>query len=345
MSVFMEYEDFKGFVAAFKEPVYRRILDYISINDPKFSEIMRCYVDRKGQYRRPSYLLLWTLLYGGNVDDAVLPAAVQQASEDAILMHDDILDQNELRRGGKSAHVLYGTEHAIVGGDALIDVVWKMAFDASAAIGKRGNAYLNKVYDIMLMTNYGQYLDVKLGKEVEIDKFDEESYYKSIHMKSAYYSVYGPMQCGAIVAGHTDEDTMRRISKYGTYAGYAFQIRDDVLDCSSTEEVLGKSIGNDVKEGTKTLILLHAVHNADSATLSELKRIYAKRPKQKSREEIGFVIDKFRELGSIKHAETVSENFAKKAIFEFDALEKSIPESALKGIARESLGHAAKRNR
>ncbi len=341
----IDFEDFKGFVSGFKEPVYRRIIEYIPDHDKRFSEMMRCYVDRKGQYRRPSYLLLWTLLYGGDVKDAILPAAVQQASEDAVLMHDDILDQNELRRGGKAAHVMYGMDYAIIAGDALYSVMWKMAFDAAVSIGTRGTAYLNKLHDMIFMTDYGQYLDVRLGKEFGIDEFDEDSYYKSIHMKSAYYSVYGPMQCGAIIAGHQENEVMDRISKYGTYAGYAFQIKDDILDCSSTEDVLGKSIGNDVKEGTKTLILMHAVQNAGTNSLARMKEIYSKGPGQKTSEEIKFVLEKFGELGSLTYAEKKAEEFTEKAISEFDKLEHSVSDPKLKSLARESLGHASRRSK
>ncbi len=339
-----EYKDFKDFIGRYKERVYMRICDYIPDDDTTFMNgIMRCYVDRKGQYRRPSYLMLWNMLYGGKESEAILPAAVQQASEDWILMHDDILDQNALRRGGPSAHVMYGTEYAIIGGDALHVVMWRMIRDAANGLGDRSGRYFDKVYDILFRTIYGQYLDVRLVKEFNIGNFTEEDYYRSIHMKSAYYSVYGPMQCGAIIAGRGDNETLERIERYGTYAGYAFQIRDDILDCTSTEESLGKSIGNDVKEGTKTLILLHAVQNASQNVLSRLNEVYSKRSGEKSRDDIRFVLDTFAELGSIRYAEERAGDFADRAIAEFDRIESGIPESNLKRIARESIGYAARR--
>lgn len=339
-----EYKDFKDFIGRYKERVYMRICDYIPDDDTTFMNgIMRCYVDRKGQYRRPSYLMLWNMLYGGKESEAILPAAVQQASEDWILMHDDILDQNALRRGGPSAHVMYGTEYAIIGGDALHVVMWRMIRDAANGLGDRSGRYFDKVYDILFRTIYGQYLDVRLVKEFNIGNFTEEDYYRSIHMKSAYYSVYGPMQCGAIIAGRGDNETLERIERYGTYAGYAFQIRDDILDCTSTEESLGKSIGNDVKEGTKTLILLHAVQNASQNVLSRLNEVYSKRSGEKSRDDIRFVLDTFAELGSIRYAEERAGDFADRAIAEFDRMESGIPESNLKRIARESIGYAARR--
>ncbi len=337
-----EFGNFKGFLAAHKERVYKKICEYMPSDDPIFmGKVMRCYVDRKGQYRRPGYLLLWAALYGGDIEEAILPAAVQQISEDWILMHDDIIDNNSLRRGGPSAHVMFGTEYAIVGGDALHAVMWRMVNDSVKDLSERGTEYFRKEYDIISKTLYGQYLDVRLGKEYELDRFSEDDYYNSIHRKSAYYSVYGPMQCGAIIAGKGDKATMDKVAEYGTYAGYAFQIKDDILDCTSTETKLGKSIGNDVREGTKTLILYHTVQNANASTLGRLKSIYSR--KSKTDEDVRFVLDTFDELGSIKYAQEQATNFANKAVEVFERLETDILESNLKRLARDAIGYVANR--
>jgi geranylgeranyl pyrophosphate synthase len=311
-----------------------------------FNESMvRCYVDRRGQYRRPSYVLLWTRLYNGSIDDAILPAAAQQASEDYFLMHDDWMDGNSVRRGGPAAHVMYDPAYAITAGSVVHMALWKMAKDACDKLGgKRGRSYFAKLYDMMLVTHQGQYLDLRLTKEVkDITKFTLDDYYESIHAKSAYYSVYGPMQCGAIIAG-ADEDIVGRIPDYGTPCGNAFQIKDDILDCSSTVDVLGKSIGTDVRAGTKTIILWHAVQNASSSVLGRLKTIYSKSSSEKTDDEIRFVLDTFRELGSVEYAQKEADLLVAEASGKFEALTRSIPESQFKAIARDAIGVTAKRN-
>ena len=254
----MNYDDFpdnfKQFSALYKDRVYSKICEYLDRREPEeYRKMIRVYVDRKGQYRRPSYVLLWCALYGGDLDEAILPAAVQQASEDWILIHDDIMDGNLVRRGAPSAHALYGTDNAMLAGDNLHMIMWRMAKDAADSLGKeRGDMYFNKLYDMMDITHVGQFLDTKLGHGVkDITKFTDKDYYKSIHAKAAYYTVYGPMQAGAIVA-EAEGDKIEKIVEYGTPAGLAFQITDDILDCTSTTEVLGKTIGNDVREGTNT---------------------------------------------------------------------------------------------
>lgn len=338
-------QDFKSFVALYKDAVYRKICDYLPSGPPEeHHQAVRCYVDRKGQYRRPSYLLLWTLLYGGRIDEAILPAAVQQASEDWILIHDDWMDGNTLRRGAPAAHVIFGPSYAINAGDHLHMITWKMAKDAADSLGDvRGNSYFRKFYEIMTLTIQGQFLDMHLTHDVkEITKFTQEDYYKAIHAKTAAYTVYGPMQCGAIIAG-ASLDLIDSMREYGTPAGNAFQMKDDILDCTSTEAVLGKSIGNDVRDGVKTIILWHAVQNAPSATLARLQAIYAKPREAKTEDEVHYVLNTFKELGSVQYAESLASGLTEQAVKEFDRLTKDIPESRIKRIARESIGHVTKR--
>jgi len=339
--------DFKEFIALYKETVYKKLCEYMPNSGlAEFDKMVRTYVDRKGQYRRPSYVLLWTQLYGGKIEDAILPAAVQQASEDYVLMHDDWMDGNTLRRGLPAAHLVMGPIYAILAGDTLHVELWRMAHDASNKLGGRtGKRYFDKFYDIMLITHIGQYRDIHLTYDIkDITKFTPEDYYRSIHAKSAYYTIYGPMQCGAIIAGAEDVE-INRIAEYGVPAGNAFQIKDDILDCSSTEEVLGKTIGTDIRAGTKTIILWHAVQNASASTLEKLKNIYTMKPEEKKDSDIRFVIDTFKELDSINYAEKEAERLTKEALDKFEQVSKSIPESPVKQLARSGIGHTTGRKK
>jgi geranylgeranyl pyrophosphate synthase len=339
--------DFKEFCGAYREAVYKMINEYLPVGEPReFVKMVHSYTERKGQYRRPGYAILWAMLYGGKGTDAILPAAVQQMSEDYFLMHDDWMDGNMMRRGIPTAHVLFGPEYAILAGDQLHTILYKMTCDEMLALGaERGKRYFDKVYDMMYATHLGQYFDLSLTKGIkDITKFSIDDYYRSIHAKSAYYSVYGPMQVGAILMG-ASEGKVSKIREYGTPAGLAFQIKDDILDCTSTEAVLGKSIGNDVREGVKTIILWHAVQNAPAGTLGRLKGIYAKPREAKSDGDVRFVLDAFNELGSIAFAEKEAERLSNEALSLFDSAERDIPESEVKGLARSSISSTAKRSR
>ncbi len=339
--------EFGDFALHYRDIIYDRLTSYMPRSDDKvYNELIRTYTDRKGKYTRPSYLLLWCLLYGGKIEDAILPAAAQQASEDWILIHDDIMDGNSLRRGKPAAHVMYGEPLAINAGDGLHAVSWKIAIDAARYLGDaKGQAYLNKFYDIIITTHMGQHFDISLTSTIkDITKFTVDDYYRSIYAKSAYYSVYGPMQAGALIAG-AGKETIDGILKYGAPAGLAFQIMDDVLDCTSTEATLGKSIGNDVRDGAKTLILHHAVQNASTGDLARLKKIYMTERSKKTEENVRFVLDKFVELGSIGFARKEAERLRAEAAQQFEVETRSMPESRTKELARSAIGHTTSRSK
>ncbi|MCL5112300.1 MAG: polyprenyl synthetase family protein [Candidatus Marsarchaeota archaeon] len=342
----LKTKDFKEFIKAYSDDVYSKECEYMPNGIPdEFNEVVRSYVDRRGQYRRPGYLLIWTALYGGNMDGAILPAAIQQLSEDYFLMHDDLMDSNEVRRGKPSAQMLYDPAYVIDAGDTLHNILWRMVHDASTMLGaEKGKRYFDRIYDIMYTTHIGQYYDLSLAREPDITKFTREDYFKSIYAKAGYYSVAGPMQCGAIIGG-TSEEELSKMPEYGVPAGNAFQITDDILDCISTVGELGKSIGNDVREGAKTLILWHAVHNAPTTTLNRMKSIYKLPRKQKSKEDVEWVLNTFNELGSIKYAQAEALRLCDEAVEKFKKLSTNIPDSPIKEIALSSIAHTAKRSK
>jgi len=321
------------------DAIYNAILDYLPMKEPREHYTMvRDYTERRGKYARPNMALLWAELFGANKESVLGYACGIQMAEDWFLMHDDWMDQNELRRGKPSAHKIYGDVFAINAGDAVHAAMWKIVHDH---VGSQ--KLYEKFYDIIMVTIEGQYYDLKLAREKDITKFTLEDYWQSIHAKAAYYSVYGPMQLGAIAAGKSD-DEVTAIKNYGEKIGRAFQVKDDILDCISNEATLGKTIGNDVLEGTKTAILWHFVQNSSPADLEFIKNVYAKDRAQKTAEEIKNVLELFKKTGSIAYAEELVDNLAKEALAEFEKQTASLPESEIKDTARNAIRSMAARN-
>lgn len=340
----MKFEDY---IDRHKETVYNTICGYLPEKSPEeHYKMVREYVERKGKYARPSLLLLWAELYGGKLEDAVLPAAAQQASEDWILIHDDWLDGNQLRRGKPAAHILFGDRFAVNAGDGLHMIMWKIVHDACKKLGNPiGDRLFEKFYDMLSVTCEGQYLDMHLTHKVkDITKFALDDYYDSIRAKSGYYSVYGPMQLGSIIAGR-DDDCLEQIKGYGEIIGNAFQMKDDILDCTSTESVLGKTIGNDVWDGVKTGILWHFVQNADAADLETVRKIYMKDRKDKTSAEVSKVLGVFSKYKSVEYAESVVDGLAKEALAKFEDVSRDIPESDLKETSRDAIIKLASRKK
>lgn len=320
------------------DSIYAKICKYLPRRAPEeHYQIVRDYSERRGKYWRPNLALLWCELYGGKKEDIFLFACAIQVAEDWILMHDDWMDESDLRRGKPTAHLLYGDKFAMNAGDALHMVMWKMAHDASQRPDpRRGERLFEAFYDMLLITIAGQYYDLKLASEKNIIEFELDDYWQSIHAKAAYYSVYGPMQLGALSAGAAPE-IVESIKEYGVPLGKAFQVVDDILNCISTPEVLGKTIGNDIYEGTKTPILWHFVRNAKVGDLEFVKNIYAKERKEKTPEEVQHVITLFKATGSIAFAQGLVNSFAQEALQKFEEQARDILESGLKDTARDAL--------
>ncbi len=335
---------FKDYCKLHNDKIYNKICEYLPNRAPKkHYKAVREYTDRRGKYHRPNLTLLWCELYGGKPEDVFLAACSIQLAEDWLLMHDDWEDSNELRRGKPTAHKIYGDVFAINAGDATHMIMWKMMHDVSK-IPNIGEKLYKKFYDIMLVTAEGQYYDLKLAREKDIRRFTLEDYWQSIHAKAGYYSVYGPMQLGAIAAGQPPR-IVEKIKEYGILIGNAFQAKDDILDCVSGPEVLGKSIGTDIYEGTKTAILWHFVQNAKKADLEKVKNIYMKDRKERTSEEVNLVMRLFHETGSIAYTESLVDSLAKRALKKFEQQTKNIPESGIKEAARDAIVKLAAREK
>lgn len=323
--------------------IYRHILNYLPDREPKeHYAIARDYTERRGKYARPNLALLWCELFGGDKENVFPYAAGIQMAEDWFLMQDDWMDQNEVRRGKPTAHLLYGAASTINASNSVQTAMWRMVYDNKPQThprpplsGRDTTRLFDKFYDIINVTIEGQFLDLKLT-ERKITDFTLDDYWQSIHAKAAYYSVYGPMQLGVIAAGQP-ENVVEKIAEYGEKIGRAFQLKDDILDCTSNEETLGKTIGNDILEGTKTAILWFCLQKSTPPELEELQSIYAKNRKEKTPAEISYVLNLFKKTGAIASAEKLTDDLAKEASKEFEKQMENITQSPLKETARDAI--------
>lgn len=327
------------------DSLLKTVLAFLPEHEPKeHYKIVREYTLRKGKYARPNLALLWAELLGGNKETVFPYACGIQMAEDWFLMQDDWEDQNEMRRGKPAAHIMYGPTFTINASNSVQAAMWKMVTDSRLHTNnKTGERLFEKFYDIINVTIEGQYLDMKLT-ERKITDFTLDDYWQSIHAKAAYYSVYGPMQLGAIAVGQP-EDAVEKIAEYGEKIGRAFQLKDDILDCTSNEETLGKTIGNDVLEGTKTAILWHCIQKASSQDLEKLQAIYAKKRTEKTSMEISFVLDLFKSTGSIAYAEELTDSLANEAMTEFEKQTAALPETEIKDTARDAIRKMTQREK
>jgi geranylgeranyl pyrophosphate synthase len=307
--------DFKSFIAMHRPMVYSKICEYVPLKEPVgHYGIMRDYIDRQGSYRRPGLVMLSGMFFGAKTEDLLLPAAAEQLSEDWILMQDDAEDDSELRRGKVTAHRLYGWVHAINATNAGQMAMWCMLKDYVKQVGmEKGDRMYEKFYDMLAYTMEGQYIENKFIQDTkDIKQANEALYFRIVDSKTCYYTVYGPLQIGAIAANQPD-NILEALKEIGTYAGIAFQITDDILDLVGDEKVTGKKPLGDLYEGKITLIALHAYKNATPEEKARMEEIYKKKRVDKTEEEILFLkglIDKYK---SAEYAQSMTMDYGRKA--------------------------------
>ena len=200
-----------------------------------------------GKRIRPALLLLASKLFGYTGRGAVRLGAVVEIIHTATLVHDDIIDEAQTRRGRPAANTQWGNSKCVLAGDWLYMQAFKIA------VQERNFRILGVLIDLTQQMVEGELLQIeKLGKCISLDEHFDLIYRKT----ACLFAVC--MRMGAILAGATEEEE-KRMGDYGRSLGMAFQIVDDVLDLTASEEVLGKPVASDLREGKVTMAVVHAL--------------------------------------------------------------------------------------
>ena len=206
-----------------------------------------------GKRIRPALLLLSSKLFPHDERSAVRLGGVVEVIHTATLVHDDIIDEAPTRRGRPAANTQWGNAKCVLAGDWLYMQAFKIA------VQERNFKILDVLIDLTQQMVEGELLQMeKLGKCITLDE-----HFDLIFRKTAcLFSV--SMRLGAIL-GKATEDQEQRLGEYGRNLGLAFQIVDDVLDLTASEEVLGKPVASDLREGKVTMAVIHALNQCAPA--------------------------------------------------------------------------------
>lgn len=209
-----------------------------------------------GKRLRPVLLLLSAEVFGGSAEEAMPAALAVEIFHNFTLLHDDIMDNADVRRGKPSVYAKWGGNVALLSGDAMLITAYKYLSRIPSAVLPR---VMNIFTDMALEVCEGQQYDMDFEK---ISKVSVEEYMQMIERKTSAL-LSGSAMIGATLAGATDED-IKRIYRFATELGLAFQLQDDVLD-SYGDTALGKKIGGDILEGKKTFLMVQALSRASES--------------------------------------------------------------------------------
>lgn len=290
---------------------------------PITGQMMRIYREfMGGKNIRGALTKLGYECFGGRNEKAILEASlIVEIAHTFLLIHDDIMDQDNLRRGLPTIHLQYarlhrqrytkgdaghyGTCMAIDLGDVGIMIGHLVLADSDFSPEIKEKV-LRRFDQVLLDTAFGQAIDVSYEHQ---NKVTEEDILRVHHYKAANYTITGPLQYGALFAG-AEENRVEIIEKYGLPVGIAFQLRDDELGIFSSEEKLGKPIGSDIRENKNTILHLKALELANSKDRKFLEYVYGNQDLTK--DEVKKVQEITMKIGALEYSRKLSQKLVEK---------------------------------
>lgn len=317
------------------EKIDRTLISYLQEGKPeKLMKAVRHYPAAGGKRLRPliAYLVAEAV---GKAGDRSLPfGCALEIIHNFTLIHDDIIDQDPVRRGRPAVHVLFDIPTAIIAGDAMFARAFEVIGKTQVCAGD-----LNRLYGLTARTVWliaeGQQMDFDFETRNDVRP---EQYLEMIERKTAVLFSCAS-EGGAIIASGS-EFQVSEMKEYGRMLGIAFQIWDDVLGITGEEEILGKPIGSDIRNGKRTLIVLHAL--AELEKLGDNKRrefLLASLGNEKlDGAGMANIIALLEELGSIEFAKRTAFSFAERAKHSLNCLDKSRESEILSILVDFSVG-------
>lgn len=257
-------------------------------------------IEAGGKRLRPLLVLESCKALGGKEEDALPEAAAVELVHTFTLIHDDIMDEDDERRGVPAVHVEWGVPIAILAGDTL----FSKAFEFAARGGSE--RAVDELARACTEICEGQAMDIEFEDREDVT---EEEFIEMVRRKTAAL-----MRASCVIGGlkaDAEEEQLEALAEYGENMGIAFQIQDDVLDLVGDEEELGKPVGSDIIEGKKTLIVIKALEEADEETRERILEVLGN--PNATREDVMEVIGIMEELGAIDYAKEKAREFALKA--------------------------------
>ena len=285
---------------------------------------MRAYIANSGKGLRPALLLATCRAFGGRVEDAVPAAAVIELLHNAFLIHDDIEDVSDFRRGRPCLHHELGVPLAINMGDAMQAMALRFLREDIGRFDPATNVHVLAEFDHLLRESIeGQALELGMIRRNAMD-VEPQDYLLMTLKKTCWYSFIHPCRIGALIARPDDVASGRLnlddFNAFGFYLGAAFQIQDDVLNLIGSQKKYGKEIGGDIYEGKRTLMLARLAKLADQDERNRLATFLEKPRQMRSQSEIDWVMSQMERHSCIGYAQDASRGLLRAAQTAFEPL-------------------------
>ncbi len=289
----------KSAVATEFEAVNRLVVDELHSDVLLVESIGNYIISAGGKRLRPLLVLLMGKAMKGNAEPLTQLAAVIEFIHTATLLHDDVVDISELRRGRPTANAQWGNAPSVLVGD----FIYSRAFQLMVRMGNM------EIMALMANTTNriaeGEVLQLERAGKADTS---EETYYRVIEQKTAV--LFEAATLGAAILAGADEEQQTAAKNYGHHLGMAFQLIDDVLDYTGDAATMGKNVGDDLNEGKPTLPLIHVINNGSA----EDKALVIDAIENKNSDNIDTIVEAVSRTGALQYTQEKAEQHKAKAL-------------------------------
>jgi len=319
MKTVLTQQEIYGLVVSDLERVEEELRSYAQSPVDPIANIGQYLIDAGGKRVRPALLLLAARTLGEVTDSTIRIAAVVELIHNATLVHDDVIDGSDIRRGRPSANATWGNPMTVLAGD------WLYMQSFAMALEERSFGVLTTLIEITQKMVEGELLQLTLVGRAD----PTEQGLLDIAERKTAYLFSGCTGLPAIVAG-LDQSSVEQYRQIGRDLGMSFQLVDDMLDLTSTTEALGKPVASDLKEGKVTLPVCYALLSQIPGALDKVRKVLEERDfRSVSVAEILDVVD---QADGVERTRTLAANYAERAVRTLESLPPSIYRDAMISI-------------
>lgn len=323
----------------------KRLLEYLPKKEPRryLYDLVPLYPLRSGKGLRPALCLAACSAFGGQVHRVLESAVALELFHNAFLIHDDIEDGSEYRRGLPTLSAEQGIAIALNVGDALQILCIRLLMNNLPIVGPTLTwRIIDEIEHMVCQTVEGQALELGWVRDNVAD-LTEDDYLRVILKKTCWYTCMHPLRIGALVASG-GAISSERFDRFGFYMGAAFQIQDDVLNLDTDVTRYGKEINGDIWEGKRTLMLIHAANHCNSEEQQRMRHFLSVPRVQRKEDDVRWVLDTMSKYGSIAHARSCARRLAGAALHEFEVNFGTLPDSEDKRFLQQVVLYMIERD-
>lgn len=307
---------------------------YLPQREPRrhLYDLVADYPSRGGKMMRPSLCIATARAFGGRIEDALGPAVAIELLHNALLIHDDIEDESEERRGKPTMHVEHGIPIAINVGDTLTLLSLRPLLENRHKLGPRLCVRILEENERMARESAeGQAMELGWRQDNAID-VSESDYLEMVLKKTCWLATIYPSRIGALIGTRGQVDP-ERFLRFGFFLGAAFQIQDDLLNLFA-DRAYGKERDGDIWEGKRTLMLIRLLETCGDEERSRIAALLGEPRVERTPEDVAWVRERMDHYGCIDYARQVAHGLAGAALEEFDAVFGALPDSRDKRFIR-----------